>query len=484
MFLLFSCLMPVLLLADPCPEDVTPPVISSKGSTWDCTYDIFLDSDTNFIEVTEESACGLKKVEIADWDMIRGNCSDPYVKRYTVIWYAEDIAGNSTNFTQEITIVRPQISEVSFPNDTMVQCPSSGYDNAELFGYPTIQGRDIGDKCGIRVKYNLLDTIKSLEGGSCLTEVRKEWTVISGCDGTIMKDTQYIILIDTIRPIIACTALNPVTRLVIDPETCCAIYQFPEADAVDFCAPDEELVFRYRINGAITGSEVALKAGNYEGSIIVTDPCMNADTCYYEIEVVDESPPLFVCPLENPVVELSSSSQQVSVADLGLTADDCSESVNLLYRFATQAEGEEASSQTFTCDLVNSTVDIVVMVSDMDGNESTPISCSVDVTDGGNGCPVLRSAFVNSGQEDISDMTSDKNVAPYYNGHQVVLNSEIGVTALRLYNISGSIIWEKKWEQQKYKYQSTVSENLKSGVYILKLENGNGHEENIKLAVF
>src|SRR5690606_41323073 len=87
----FTCLMPLLLYSDPCPDDTTPPVIESRGEVWDCTFNVLEDSDTNFITVTEESECGLRIVEIADWDLVKGDCEDGFIKQYTIVWYAEDM---------------------------------------------------------------------------------------------------------------------------------------------------------------------------------------------------------------------------------------------------------------------------------------------------------------------------------------------------------------------------------------------------------
>lgn len=474
-------LMPFLLYSDPCPEDTTPPVIVSNGSIWDCTFNIFEDSDTNFITVTEESECGLRIVEIADWDLVKGNCEDDFVKRYTVTWYAEDVAGNVTNFTQEITIARPSPVDIVFPVDTMVQCPASGYDDADLFGYPSINGIYLTDMCGFRVKYNILDTLPTLVEGQCLTEVRKEWTIIENCSGLILKDTQDIALIDTIRPIIACTALDDTVTLVIAPDQCDTLYTFPETDAIDFCAPDSQLVFKYLIDGEPVGSEVLLEAGLYEGSVIVTDPCNNSDTCNYTIAILDVSPPVVECT-EPDTILLTEDNQIVDINDLGFSVSECTGDVDLVYRFSDQTPGGDATEQTFTCDMVNTTVSVIVTATDTSGNQSDPLACEIYVSAEAGVCPAMQ-VVGNPSPKQEKTQIADRSKA-YYNGRQLIVESEAEVNALTLYNISGRIIWQKEWTNSRSNFQTHLPDKVQNGVYILKIQKKNGQTESIKLAIF
>lgn len=477
----FTCLMPLLLYSDPCPDDTTPPVIESRGEVWDCTFNVLEDSDTNFITVTEESECGLRIVEIADWDLVKGDCEDGFIKQYTIVWYAEDMAGNVANFTQVITIERPSTVDIVFPADTMIQCPASGYDDQELFGAPSINGKNLTDMCGLRVKYNILDTLPAMTSEQCLTEVRKEWIVIENCSGLILRDTQNIILIDTIRPIIACTALEDTVTLVIDTETCCAIYSFPETDAIDFCAPDEELVFRYRIDGAASGREVALKAGIYEGSVVVTDPCNNSDTCYYAIVVLDDSAPSIDCTEPDTIV-LTEAEQVIDATQLGFTANECTGEVDLVYRFSSQAPGSEASAQTFNCDMINSTISVTIIATDTSGNVSDPVICDIYVTSAAEVCAQAREVAGTSPSRAEAEVRNPARV--YYNGQQLVLESESGISALALYNLSGEMVWEKHWSESRNQFQGNLPVKIQDGIYLLKIRKESGLVENAKLAVF
>lgn len=476
---LLACLMPFILRSDPCPNDTIPPLIESRGSTWDCSYNIFEDSDTNFITVTENSECGLRVVEIADWDMVKGSCDDDFVKQYTVVWYAEDEAGNISNFEQEITILRPALEDIEFPADTMIQCPAAGFEDHELFGYPSINGNNLTDMCGFRVKYSILDTVPGWLTGQCLPQVQKEWTVIENCTGLTRVDTQTISIIDTIRPIIACTALEDTVSLAIDPLTCVVMYNFPQTGAIDFCAPDSQLVFDYFIDGEATGSETMLMAGTYEASVVVRDPCDNADTCNYFIRVLDDSPPVMECPVPPDTVVLTEINQAVDVAELGVLAEDCAGEVDLVYRFSGQGPESDSSTQIFTCDMANTTVNITVTASDTSGNQ-TSIGCGVYVTTEGNPCNLVRS-------NPTAFRTGDRiHVQPraYYDGQRLVLQSQGGISKAMLYNISGQVVWSKSWPESIQKYQTHLSQNFQSGIYILKIGNEAGEYENVKVAIF
>ena len=370
---------------------------------------------------------------------------------------------------------------VVFPADTMIQCPASGYDDQELFGAPSINGKNLTDMCGLRVKYNILDTLPAMTSEQCLTEVRKEWIVIENCSGLILRDTQNIILIDTIRPIIACTALEDTVTLVIDTETCCAIYSFPETDAIDFCAPDEELVFRYRIDGAASGREVALKAGIYEGSVVVTDPCNNSDTCYYAIVVLDDSAPSIDCTEPDTIV-LTEAEQVIDATQLGFTANECTGEVDLVYRFSSQAPGSEASAQTFNCDMINSTISVTIIATDTSGNVSDPVICDIYVTSAAEVCAQAREVAGTSPSRAEAEVRNPARV--YYNGQQLVLESESGISALALYNLSGEMVWEKHWSESRNQFQGNLPVKIQDGIYLLKIRKESGLVENAKLAVF
>lgn len=478
---LLVCAIPMILYADPCPDDTTPPMIVSNGDTWDCTVNIFDDPDSVFITVTEESDCGLRVVEIARWDLIKGSCSDDFIKEYTVVWYAEDMAGNASNFTQVITISRPSLDQVEFPQDTLIQCPASGYDNSELYGYPVINGNPLQDMCGFRVKSLILDTLPTMNAEGCLTEVRKEWTIIDQCSGTVLKDTQNLVLIDTLRPIIACTALEDTVELVIDESSCAVSYTFPEVGAIDFCAADEELVFRYMIDDQITGSEVSLLTGLYKGSVVVTDPCNNSDTCYYSIIVRDEDPPIISCGESE--VHLTEFSQVVSAEDLSLVVMDCTDGVELSYRFSAQSAGESAGSQSFTCDMVSaSPVDIVVIATDTSGNVSNQLTCPVSVTADDIICPARRSIAISS--MDHASENSSKNFKAYVNGQRLIVESESAMSGLALYNAAGRLVWQQQWSEVRQRFETDLPDNTQNGLYFLNIAQGNGQFQSVSLSVF
>lgn len=469
--------------ADPCPDDHTPPVIDGEDIVADCTVDIFEDPYTDFIVVTEESECGLKTVEIGNWQMERGHCSDDFVKKYTIDWYAEDQAGNRSTFRQNVTVRRPLRSEIEMPGDTLVQCPAAGFDDTDLFGYPSVNGRRLQDLCGFRVKNVILDTLLSMEPERCLNEVRKEWTIFDHCLRELWKDTQHIVLIDTIRPIIACTALKDTVTLTMDPETCCAIYSFPVADGIDFCASDEDLVYKHRIGEDIVGSEVALKGGIHEASIIVSDPCHNADTCNYIIEVIDQDKPEVVCT-ENIEIELNATSQSISVEDLYLVINDCSSLESVVYRRMDQQPGTEAASQNFTCADVNTPVGISIIVRDVHGNTDTIETCQVNVTvDQNVVCPNMK--LSDGGTLDHPDpVFKSHHTQVYFAGSELIVESEVEFVGLTLRNMAGRIIWNQNWDVKQSKIREMMPDNIHGGIYFVTITNQNGTLENKKLTVF
>lgn len=480
-FTILSCGVPFILWSDPCPNDSIPPLIESRGSTWDCTVDVFEDSYTNFIEVAEDSECGLRKVEIAKWNIVKGSCDDEFLKRYTIVWYAEDFAGNVSNFEQEITIVRPTLEDVEFPADTTVQCPEGEFENFDLYGYPTVNGNKLTDMCGFRVKSRILDTIPGWAVMECLPQVTKEWTVYENCTGLARIDTQTISLIDTIRPIIACTALEDTVTLAIDSETCMALYSFPETGAIDFCASDDELDFDYYIDGQLTGNEVLLMAGVYQGSIVVRDPCANADTCNFVIRVLDQTPPVVSCsPDTINLVELSAG---IHISDLNISVSECTGEADLVYRFTGQGLEMNDATQTFTCDMVNTTVDIVVTATDTSGNQSESEICGIFVRAEGSVCNLGRSHADNGIR--AGEPAARRVSKAYFDGLNLVLESpEKGIKSAKLYNLAGQLMWSKTWDDLRTRIQSPLPQNIQSGVYMISLEYSDDQNENIRIPIF
>lgn len=473
-----SWVLPLLLFADPCPNDTIPPIIESRGSVWDCTFDIFQDSDTNFITVTEESECGLRTVQIARWSITKGSCTDDFVKRYLVTWYAEDMAGNISNLDQEITIIRPDLAEVQFPADTVIQCPDTGLDVLSLLDVPTVYGHPLTDMCGFRVKARIIDTISGWLVGQCLPQITREWRIIDNCTGMMRIDTQTISMIDTIRPIIACSSLEDTVIVSLNPETCTGSYTFPAVGAIDFCAEGEELSFQHYIDGILTDSVVNLFAGWYDASIVVNDPCNNADTCNYVIRVLDDSSPQVLCSLDTVI--LQSLAEEIDISELNITIESC-DPVEVVYRFEDQDPGMEASFQTFNCDMVNSTVNVIVTATNSNGVSSEPTTCHIFVEAEDGVCNLIRA---NPEKEVASREKTDYNTRIYYNGQELILRSQIGMSEVYLYNTSGQILWKKAWESARLEYQSHLPQEVRAGIYIVAVLFEDGKTDNAKVVIF
>lgn len=313
LFTCFFCLFSILLFSRPCPDDNTAPVILGDDLDTMCNVDLFSNPYSDFITVVEESECGLESVLFSIVDIVHGDCDSNFTKIYTVNWIAEDKAGNQSTFQQVITIQRPLLEEIEFPQDTAVHCRSQDYDSTELYGEPTIGDVSIGMLCSMRTKYNLLDTMSSMEPGLCQTQIRKEWIVLN-CAGEEIRDTQFINLIDTLQPIIACSTLDTQYVLTVEEGMCCAEFIFPYVNASDYCTAREDLVYRYTINGEFTGKSDMLIPGTYEAAILVSDECMNTDTCYFEVEVLEQEEQGLTWNSDRNV-KLEDSRQRLSISD-------------------------------------------------------------------------------------------------------------------------------------------------------------------------
>ena len=215
-------------------------------------------------------------------------CGGTIVINYT----AQDVCGQVVNTSAIFTIDAPSdvLQEPSFtkPADiTIYRDDVCGYDADTLItGVPT----NLADNCTAAGNLNMVFN-DSIAAGSCPSEILiyRTWTVLDNCMNATSQ-IQMITVQDTTPPVIICAAdANDVT----DPDAC-------EATGVDI--------------GSTTADDncaLASLVGTRNDGLLITDPypvgittitwtatdvCGNESECVQTVTIVDNQPPVIVCP--------------------------------------------------------------------------------------------------------------------------------------------------------------------------------------------
>jgi hypothetical protein len=252
--------------ADTCYQSVfvvdeEPPVITCPpDTTFDC------DDVGAFGTATAVDNCDPDpNVSMVNRDSIPGACEYEYELVFT--WVATDDCGNADTCYQSVFVVDEEPPVITCPPDTVFDCDAVG--NA---GQATAV-----DNCDADPVVTHEDDTLSY---SCPVEIQRMWIATDAC-GNADTCYQNIQIVDNVAPVITCP---PDT--VFD----CELVGSPgEATAVDNCDPDPGITFEddtlsYECPLEITRMWIA------------TDSCGNADTCFQNIRVIDETPPVISCP--------------------------------------------------------------------------------------------------------------------------------------------------------------------------------------------
>jgi len=253
-----------------------------------------------------------------------------------VTWTAYDLCGNSSVATQNVTIQRP--TSFLIPKDTILNCGAAT--NPELTGWPQIDtdGDGFGDQtitatdayCNFELIFRD-QTIPGTCGAS--SNILRIFTLFNDCDNVgeaIHVDTQYIVLRDTIAPLVNCpiggmigsalnpysfrTAYNSCTGLpgVIAPPT--------GSDDCDTTLTAIQTGIYNVANNVKVGDNLAflnpLEVGTYRVAYVLRDDCgNNSEACNVYFKIADQTLPTAICS-DELVVSLAYGSLVITAEDI------------------------------------------------------------------------------------------------------------------------------------------------------------------------
>ena len=289
--------------------------------------------------------------------------TDPYpVGTTTITWTVSDVAGNTSNVTQSVTITddeRPVINagtDITQTSDTGLCSALITIDAATATDNCTVDGSPVGTRSD-----NQLLTDPYPVGTTTIT-----WTV-SDVAGNTSNVTQSVTVTDDERPVI--NAGTDITQTA-DTGLCSALITIDAATATDNCAVD--------------GVPVGTRSDNQ----LLTDPYpVGTTTITWTVsdvngnEAIDVTQTITVTDNEAPVINAGADITQT--ADVGL----CSALITIDAATATDncavdgvPVGTRSDNQLLTDPYPVGTTTITWTVSDVAGNTST-VTQSVTVTD-------------------------------------------------------------------------------------------------------
>ncbi len=352
--------------------------------------------------------CELDRIEAAIPPNPTENCD--VFKTIQVTWTAYDVCGNTSVATQNITIQRPET--VDTPRDTTLDCGANT--NPDAIGWPKIDsdGDGIGDQvitpsnnyCNFELIYED-ETIPGTCGNS--SNILRIFTLFDDCENVtepIFIDTQYILLRDTIAPIVFCPTTNELGNQLnpyqfrTDYNACTGLPgTITPPTGSDDCdnqlAPIVTGIFRVADNRLMANNLAflsPLEVGSYRVAYVLRDDCGNtSDVCNVYFNIIDQTIPTAVCT-DELIVSLANGNLVITAEDISNGSFDACGLDTLLVRrticgsstdypseineFVANKFGSEIDANGWSsaieigcCD-VNSSIRVQLLVVDKGGN--------------------------------------------------------------------------------------------------------------------
>lgn len=356
-------------------QDYLPPVITCTDLTVNCTADLSPDS-LGYAAVIDN--CDDNPALTYTGQPVMQPCNSQFSAILMRTWHASDASSNfAMPCVQRIYVKRPSFADIVFPpNRDGIQAPPVACNNPNtdpsLTGFPTIDGEPVGQFCKMNVTYD------DLVIGGCINEqsIIRSWTVLNCCTNEILEHNQIIKVADDAGPVMNC----PDTLIFgTNGPGCAGTFFLPSMTANDNCSPT--IAWRTITPWAVLNSNGGMVYGVAKGTYFVTyeakDACGNVSTCQVTVIVKDNVSPVAIC-LEYTVVALSNSglaSLAASTFNSG-SYDNCCPNVSFLVKRMDQPAAPFTPTVQFTCADVDSSVMVILQVSDCYGNKNT---CMVEV---------------------------------------------------------------------------------------------------------
>ncbi len=241
--------------------------------------------------------------------IINDDCMNSGYVRYIQRTYTvTDEQGMSASCMQHILWRKADLTQVEFPTDTVLACPSTDI-SPSVTGMPTIDGYNISD--GICM---LLATYSDSDASTCGagSKTIRTWTVMDWCTGMSSMAQQLIEVTDDEAPVVSCPSDISITATT---SACEASYTIPTPVVSDNCSSTSDITSYVNLNGvAVTPAQtVLLPAGTHTIQFIAEDCSRLFDTCEYEVTVIPIGP-IAICntPLN---LDLDNSGTASLIAD-------------------------------------------------------------------------------------------------------------------------------------------------------------------------
>ena len=192
-------------------------------------------------------------------------------------WTAQDSCGNSSTYTQTISIEDTEGPQLICPDNVMLPCGSTDIDPADI-GMATA----LDDCSGNFVVITYSDSSYT---NACPPGIHRIWTAIDTC-GNESSCIQVISFNDQLAPTISC--VNDTTVNCIDGGTGSDITGIPVAQ--DECS-DVSLMYS---DGPFQGNCPLFFIRTWTAS----DACNNSTSCTQQITVIDLEVPILTCPAD------------------------------------------------------------------------------------------------------------------------------------------------------------------------------------------
>lgn len=352
----------------------------------------------NLYRVVGIDNCAPAQMSYTD-EVVEESCSSIYSKVIKRTWNAIDIYGNvSQSCDQFIYVYRNGLEDLILPpnyddiDEPALSCSQFGIDVPT----PDDTGRPGGDICENVQVFPYEDTRIDICQGTY--KILRKWKLTEWCTGRVIEHLQVIKVKDDEGPVIVCppemtvytddfecaadwSVAAPTVTFDCSPTTYTVGYKFADAQGNP---PDDETLYLTDnvVGNATTGYTIKnLPLGRSWIRYEVADQCGNKSTCFTEISVEDNVPPVAVC-LEFSTVSIGADG--TAKVDAGSfdngSWDNCSD-VELLARKMTNkcplgTTIEFRENLEFCCDEVGSNIMVELKVTDRFGNAN---SCMVEI---------------------------------------------------------------------------------------------------------
>ncbi|MEL6864001.1 MAG: proprotein convertase P-domain-containing protein, partial [Bacteroidota bacterium] len=288
--------------------DTLPPIISGLPDDITVACDAVPDPPTTGI-IARDNCDALPTIDLVA-DTLVGICAqEGSILR---IWIAEDACGNMARDTQRISIIDTLAPTLmGIPADTLIAC-----DQIDLpLAVVTAQ-----DNCDTLV--NLTERRDTLSG-DCPNEfvIIRSWEAIDAC-GNITRDSQRVMLTDTVAPIL----INVPSDITAD---CRAIPDPPQLLAMDNCDTLSMVTLRADTTGPCAHTFEIIRTWT------ARDACGNSSQASQTIMVVDTIAPSLILPVTPDSLELNQGdSCDIFFALIAGAIDNCDDAVTITHDFA------------------------------------------------------------------------------------------------------------------------------------------------------